>query len=67
MTHNHPEGIKGAEAVALAVFLNKRNTAKSLESRKEITKGRIESQFGYNLSTTLDEIRPTYQFDVSCK
>ena len=67
VTHNHPEGIKGAEAVALAVFLNKRNTAKSLESRKEITKGRIESQFGYNLSRTLDEIRPTYQFDVSCK
>lgn len=67
VTHNHPEAIKGAEAVALAVFLNKRNTAISLESRKKITKSRIESQFGYNLNRTLDEIRPTYQFDVSCK
>ena len=38
-----------------------------LEYRKEITKSRIESQFGYDLSRTLDEIRPTYQFDVSCK
>lgn len=67
VTHNHPEGIKGAEAVALAVYLNKHNASMPLEYRKEITKSRIESQFGYDLSRTLDEIRPTYQFDVSCK
>ena len=67
VTHNHPEGIKGAEAVTLAVYLNKHNASMPLEYRKEITKSRIESQFGYDLSRTLDEIRPTYQFDVSCK
>ena len=38
-----------------------------LEYRKELTTDKIESQFGYDLSRTLDEIRPTYQFDVSCK
>lgn len=67
VTHNHPEGIKGAEVVALAVYLNKYHASMPLESRKEMTKDRIESQFGYNLSRTLDEIRPNYQFDVSCK
>lgn len=67
VTHNHPEGIKGAEAVALAVYLNKHHTSMPLSSRKEITKSKIESLFGYDLSRTLDEIRPTYQFDVSCK
>ncbi len=67
VTHNHPEGIKGAEAVALAVYLNKHHTSMPLSSRKEITKSKIESLFGYDLSRILDEIRPTYQFDVSCK
>lgn len=67
VTHNHPEGIKGAEAVALAVYLNKHHSSMSLSSRKEITKSKIESLFGYDLSRILDEIRPTYQFDVSCK
>ncbi len=67
VTHNHQEGIKGAEAVALAVYLNKHHANMSLEYRKEITKSKIESQFGYDLSRTLDEIRPNYQFDVSCK
>ncbi len=67
VTHNHPEGIKGAEAVALAVYLNKHYASMPLEYRKELTTDKIESQFGYDLSRTLDEIRPTYQFDVSCK
>ena len=67
VTHNHPEGIKGAEAVALAVYLNKHHTSMPLSARKEITKSKIESLFGYDLSRILDEIRPTYQFDVSCK
>lgn len=67
VTHNHPEGTKGAEAVALAVYLNKHHASMSLESRKRKTKCRIESLFGYDLNRTLDEIRPTYQFDVSCK
>jgi len=60
-THNHPEGIKGAQAAALAVYLAKQGTGKS-----EI-KGQIESLFGYDLSSQkLDDIRPDYTFDVSC-
>lgn len=67
VTHNHPEGVKGAEAVALAVYLNKYYASMPLEYRKDITKNRLESLFDYNLRRTLDEIRPTYQFDVSCQ
>ena len=60
VTHNHPEGIKGAQATAAAVFLARNKTPK-----KEI-KSYIENRFGYDLSRTLDEIRPGYVFDVSC-
>lgn len=67
VTHNHPEGIKGAEAVAMAVYLNKHHANKQLELRKKITKTQIEKLFGYDLSRTLDEIRPDYKFDVSCQ
>ncbi len=59
ITHNDPEGIKGAQAVALAVFLAKNGTSKT-----EI-KNAIEERFAYNLSRTLDEIRPDYSFEVS--
>ena len=60
-THNHPEGIKGAQAAALAVYLAREGTGK-----QEI-KGKIESLFGYDLSSrSLDDIRPDYTFDVSC-
>lgn len=61
VTHNHPEGIKGAQAVALAVFLARRGAGKA-EIKQEVT-----NRFGYNLNCTLDEIRPAYQFDVSCQ
>jgi ADP-ribosylglycohydrolase len=61
VTHNHPEGIKGAQAIALSVFLARTG------SSKEIIKSRIESMFGYDLNRTIDGIRPTYEFDVSCK
>lgn len=61
VTHNHPEGIKGAQATAAAIFL-----ARTGQSQAEI-KTYIESTFGYDLSQTLDEIRPTYRFDVSCQ
>lgn len=61
VTHNHAEGIKGAQAVASSVFLAK--TGKS----KEDIKGYIENTFGYNLSRKLEEIRPTYQFDITCQ
>ena len=61
VTHNHPEGIKGAQAVAAAVFL-----ATQGESKQTIKKF-VKNNFAYNLDQTLDEIRPTYQFDVTCQ
>ena len=61
VTHDHPEGIKGAQAAALAVFLARAGTSKA-EIRRELT-----DRFGYDLSRTIDEIRPTYRFDVSCQ
>ena len=67
VTHNHPEGIKGAEAVAVAVFINKNNATHPLELRKQLTKEYIEQRFGYDLDRRLSDIRPTYKFDVSCQ
>lgn len=61
VTHDHPEGIEGAQAVALAVFLARTGTPK--ESIREEIAGR----FGYDLGRTIQEIRPTYGFDVSCR
>jgi ADP-ribosylglycohydrolase len=61
VTHNHPEGVKGAQATAAVVFL-----ARKGKSKAEI-KAYIEQTFAYDLSQTLDDIRPTYQFDVSCQ
>jgi len=61
ITHNHPEGIKGAKATALAVFL-----AKEGEGKNKI-RTKIEEQFGYNLDRSIDEIRPGYSFDISCQ
>jgi len=61
VSHNHPEGIKGAQATALAVFL-----ARQGESKK-IIREKIERRFGYNLKRSVDEIRPTYRFDISCQ
>ncbi len=61
ITHNHPEGIKGAQAVASAIFLAKTN-----KDKKEI-KDYIETTFGYNLSRTCDEIRPMYEFNETCQ
>lgn len=61
VTHNHREGIKGAQAVASAVFL-----AKTGETKPTI-RDFIEKRFGYNLKQSLDEIRPNYTFDGSCQ
>jgi len=61
VTHNHPEGIKGAQAVAVAIFL-----ARTGKSKTEI-KSYITDKFGYNLNRTIDEIRQNYEFDVSCQ
>ena len=61
ITHNHPEGIKGAQATAAAIFMA-RNEASKEEIREYITK-----TFHYDLTKTCDDIRPTYTFDVSCQ
>lgn len=61
VTHNHPEGIKGAQATATAIFL-----ARTGYTKNQI-KDTIEKMFGYNLQFTLDEIRPTYKFDETCQ
>jgi len=61
VTHNHPEGIKGAQAIAAAVFL-----ARTGKSKTEIREY-VESQFGYNVHCTLDEIRPACHFDETCQ
>ncbi|MFM2197013.1 MAG: hypothetical protein RLZZ505_445 [Verrucomicrobiota bacterium] len=60
VTHNHPSGMKGAQAIAACVFLARKGAA------KESIRQHVEENFGYNLSRTLAEIRPGYMFDVSC-
>ena len=61
VTHNHPEGIKGAQAIAASIFL-----ARTGKSKDEI-RDYIIAEFGYDLSQTCDQIRPWYKFDVSCQ
>ncbi len=78
VTHNHPEGIKGAMAVTDAIFMARyyfggfcgdfekpinEDHAKCKRRIKEY----IEEEYGYNLSRTLDEIRPTYRFNETCQ
>lgn len=60
ITHDHPEGIRGAEATAAAVYLARTGASKS-EIRREITE-----RFGYELDFTIDEIRDSYGFSGSC-
>ena len=61
VTHNHPEGVKGALATAVAVFLARTG------HDKPAIKAHIETEYGYNLSERLDDIRAGYGFDVSCQ
>jgi len=61
VTHNHPEGIRSAQATAFAVYLA-RNGLKKDQIRME-----LESRFGYQLSQRLDDIRPTYEFSETCQ
>lgn len=61
VSHNHPEGIKGAQAVALAIFL-----ARYGHSKTQI-RSTLKQRFGYDLDRTLAQIRPGYSFDVSCQ
>lgn len=61
VTHNHPEGIKGAQATAAAIYLAR--TGKSKQDIKQY----IETTFSYDLGRTCDEIRPFYRFNESCQ
>jgi ADP-ribosylglycohydrolase len=61
LTHNHPEGIKGAQAISSAIFLARKNAS------KEEIKEYIEHTFGYDLNRKSDDIRKTYKFEVSCQ
>lgn len=61
VTHNHPEGIKGAQATAAAIFLARKGNT------KDEIKAYIKSKYGYDFSRTLDEIRPSYDFNESCQ
>lgn len=80
VTHSHPEGIKGALAVTDAIFMcrfyaggygddmgNSIKERLSHELHKLQIKEHIEREYGYDLSKTLDEIRPTYRFNESCQ
>lgn len=79
VTHNHPEGIKGAQAVADAIFICRMYRGKyvadygtepifpAIDDCKRYVKEHTEQEYGYDLSRTLDEIRPTYCFHESCQ
>lgn len=61
ITHNHPEGIKGAQATAAAIFM-----ARTGKSKQEIREY-ITHYFGYDLNRTCNDIRPAYHFEASCQ
>lgn len=61
VTHNHPEGIKGAQATAACIYLARKG------EDKDTIKQYIEDKFGYDLSKTCDEIRPTYHGSGNCQ
>jgi len=61
VTHNHPEGIKGAQAIAVAIYLAR------IGKSKAAIKAYMTEMFEYDLDFTLDEIRPTFPFDESCQ
>jgi ADP-ribosylglycohydrolase len=61
VTHNHPEGIKGAQSTAAAIYM-----ARTGKSKDEIKKF-VTDTFHYDLERKLDDIRPKYEFDVSCQ
>ena len=61
ITHDHPEGIRGAQATAAAIFLARTGVAKA-GIRSEIT-----DRFGYSLAASVADLRPGYVFDVTCQ
>lgn len=68
VTHNHPEGIKGALATSDAIFLARYYSGKiKIHELKQKIKNHTESEYGYDLNFTLDEIRPDYKFSATCQ
>jgi ADP-ribosylglycohydrolase len=61
VTHDHPEGIKGAQAAALGILLARKT------QDKELLRTELSDRFGYDLSRSVEDIRPGYGFDVSCQ
>ena len=68
VTHNHPEGIKGAQATAVAIYYMRLGKSKNaINECKYILKNEIEKRYRYNLNFTLDKIRYSYDFNESCQ
>lgn len=67
VTHNHPEGIKGAQAVADAIWIAHSLRGEDIRECKEQIRGYISAVYHYDLSRTCDDIRNNYEFDVSCQ
>ena len=68
VTHNHPEGIKGAQATAAAIFFMRHGKSKNaIEEYKNKLKDYIKNKYQYDLDFTLNEIRPSYDFNESCQ
>lgn len=67
VTHNHPEGIKGALATYDAIVLARTGFRNDPAGCKKRIREQIEGKYGYDLSPTLDEIRPTYEFNETCQ
>jgi ADP-ribosylglycohydrolase len=61
VTHNHPEGIRGAQATAACIYW-----ARTGQTKEQIRAG-VQERFGYALNRTCDEIRPNYRFDETCQ
>jgi len=61
VTHDHPEGIKGAQAIAASIFLAR------TKKKKQAVREFVEKTFGYDLGRKLDDIRPNYVFDETCQ
>lgn len=61
VTHNHPEGIRGAQATALAVYLARTSRDKDLIRRE------VAGRFGYDLNRSTNAVRPTYRFNETCQ
>ena len=61
VTHNHPEGIRGAQATAAAIYWARRG-----QEKKHIREN-LQARFGYDLSAGIDDLRPAYEFDETCQ